>query len=443
MTSDVINVYNVVYFVLYAVEGIFFWRYCFSVFQSRDKRYEIAVTEIFYILMAGVIGEVPFEQSIFYFTVMNFLCIYILYKVKWHTALLHALLTAVAMLLGELLVFFATMQSVPEQILEAPLYNFLVNDILSRVLYLVFLYIRMRFVRNISEKKQSIDKASVFMLIVPVISISLIPVLVVVLVHAAPKPTFGLIVSLCMIFLTVLNLIVLCVCNYILKKKNEFISLQMQVQKEQDLTEYYKMLLEQNENQRILIHDMKKHLQSIQLLHEQGDASKALDYIELLVQSPALADSVRVSDNTLLNAIVNRYWKVCRENGIAFHTDIRKETVNFLSEQDLTALFGNLLDNAIEAVLTQKRLGQKELFMELNVECRNSGGFVMVSMENSCVAKPVSLENGRLLSTKKDQQRHGLGMKSIERVVNACHGKMQTYYNEEKNTFRIVILLKD
>ena len=214
------------------------------------------------------------------------------------------------------------MQFVPEQVQAEPLYQFLVNDMLAQVLYLIFLYILMLFWRNRSGM-------SLFMILVPLFSVSLIPVFVYVLVWAAPKPTFGLIVSLCMVFLTALNLIVLGVCKYILKKNTAFAALQMQVQKEQDLTAYYKMFLEQNENQRILIHDMKKHLQSIQMLYEQGDAAKMLDYISQLSQSPALADSVRVSDNTLLNAIVNRYRKECIENNIAFHTDIRKETVDF------------------------------------------------------------------------------------------------------------------
>ncbi len=285
------------------------------------------------------------------------------------------------------------------------------------------------------------------MILVPLFSVSLIPVFVYVLVWAAPKPTFGLIVSLCMVFLTALNLIVLGVCKYILKKNTAFAALQMQVQKEQDLTAYYKMFLEQNENQRILIHDMKKHLQSIQMLYEQGDAAKMLDYISQLSQSPALADSVRVSDNTLLNAIVNRYRKECIENNIAFHTDIRKETVDFLSEQDLTALFGNLLDNALEAALTaqkassQQTNGQNGLFIELNVEQKGDSAFTMITMVNSCTEKPALAGNGRLRSAKRDGQQHGLGMRSVERVVDTYKGKMQTSYDAQKNTFHTVIML--
>ena len=441
MIREMIHVYNIACFMIYAAKGVFFWKYCDTVFQSRDRKYEFTVTEILYLVMSGMVASVPLEQYILYFAVINFFCIYLLYGVKLHTAAFHALLTATALMLGEFLVFFSSMQFVPEQIQAAPLYQFLVNDMLTQVLYLIFLYILMLFWRKRSEM-------SLFMLLVPLFSVSMIPAFVYVLVWAAPKPTFGLVVSLCMVFLTALNLIVLGVCNYILKKNTAFAALQMQVQKEQDLTAYYKMFLEQNENQRILIHDMKKHLQSIQMLYEQGSSAKMIDYISELAQSPALADSVRVSDNTLLNAIVNRYRKSCIENNIAFHTDIRKETVDFLSEQDLTALFGNLLDNALEAALMaqkasiQQTTRQNGLFIELNVEQRNGGASTMITMVNSCTEKPALAENGQLRSAKRDGQQHGIGMRSVERVVHAYKGKMQTSYDEQRETFLTVIMLR-
>lgn len=50
--------------------------------------------------------------------------------------------------------------------------------------------------------------------------------------------------------------------------------MQLMLQKEADTAEYYEMLLSQYENQNILIHDLKKHLQSIELLNEKGKNEK-------------------------------------------------------------------------------------------------------------------------------------------------------------------------
>ena len=102
----------------------------------------------------------------------------------------------------------------------------------------------------------------------------------------------------------------------------------------------------------------------------------------------------------------------------------------------MTALFGNLLDNALEAVLLAQKASvpttdSKELFIELNVEHRDNSAFTIVTLVNSCMTKPVSTASGRLRSGKGDKQ-HGLGMSSVERVVHAYDGKMEIFYNEEK-----------
>ncbi|MDE6364725.1 MAG: GHKL domain-containing protein [Lachnospiraceae bacterium] len=433
-------IYTIVYFGLYIIEGLFFWKYCTVVLKSLDKLYEIAVTEIFYIALFFITGTENFEKNIFYFAFINFLSIYILYHVAWYVALLHTAITSAIMAIGELFVICATAQMVPFQINEISSNSLMLNDILSRLLYLIFLYIILSFARNIPDRRQENYKVFVLMLIVPVISISIVPLFVFIVTHAMLKPTFGLIISLSTVFLTILNLIVLGACGYILKRNNEFASLQMQIQKDQELTEYYKIFLEQNENRNIFIHDMKKHLQSIQLLYKQGNPEKVITYVDKILQSLIPEDNLCVSDRTLLNAIMSRYGSECRRRNIMFYTDIRKNAVGFMAESDLTALFCNLLDNALEAASLQKDVNP---FIELNVEYRNNGNYAVITMVNSCIESPCLSKTGQLLSTKKDRHRHGYGMRSIRKVISTYRGKIQMYYNQENNTFHTIIMLTD
>lgn len=416
--------YAAVYFVLYVIEGIFFWKYCTLVMQPADQRYALAVTEIFYIVLFFITSTGNFEKNIFHFALIHFLCIYILYHAAWYTALLHAALTTAVMALGELLAICATMQIFPANGSELSVGSLILNDILSRLLYLIFLYMVLRFARKNR-------RVSVWALAVPALSISMVPLLAYALTHAVLKPTFGLIVSLSIVFLTMLNFIMTGVWGYLLKRNDAFASLQ------QDLTAYYEKFLEQDENRNIFIHDINKHLQSIQLLYKQGSHEKALAYIGQLSQSLAPEENVCVSDRTLLNAIMSRYRNECRQKNILFDTDIRRNAVNFMEESDLTALFCNLLDNA----LASTSLITVNPFIELNAECR-SNGYTMITMVNSCAEPPRLSRTGQLLSTKNDTHRHGYGMRSIQRVVRAYEGKMQTYFNEENNTFHTIILLK-
>ena len=90
----------------------------------------------------------------------------------------------------------------------------------------------------------------------------------------------------------------------------------------------------------------------------------------------------------------------------------------------------------------QQTTRQNGLFIELNVEQRNGGASTMITMVNSCTEKPALAENGQLRSAKRDGQQHGIGMRSVERVVHAYKGKMQTSYDEQRETFLTVIMLR-
>ena len=90
------------------------------------------------------------------------------------------------------------------------------------------------------------------------------------------------------------------------------------------------MLLSQYDNQSILIHDIKKHLQSIDLLNDQHDHEKISVYIKQLLLSSDLKDAAKLCDNALLNAILGRYKKQCLSLHISFINDIRNGKVDFM-----------------------------------------------------------------------------------------------------------------
>ena len=125
--------------------------------------------------------------------------------------------------------------------------------------------------------------------------------------------------------------------------------MQLLLQKELNSTEYYEMLRLQNENQRILIHDIKRHLQSIDMLNNNKAYDKIGTYINQLMLSADLKEVARLCDHEMLNSILCRYMHQCNMRHITFHVDIRSGTTDFISDNDITSLFCNLLDNAMEA----------------------------------------------------------------------------------------------
>lgn len=216
-------------------------------------------------------------------------------------------------------------------------------------------------------------------------------------------------------------------------------NLELLLQKEKAYAKYYKMLLSQEENKNILIHDMKKHLQAIALLNEKGEREKISSYIRQLGNSTALNSRARVSDNDILSAIVNRCKQDCIQKGITMHTDIRCNSIGFMHENDLTSLFGNLLDNAFASASMQE-----DSFIELNVQRSENADITVITMINSCRKNPFSEKTGRLISNKSDSgHHHGFGMKSIERTIKRYNGEVQVYYDDKNFTFHTIIFLKD
>ncbi len=214
------------------------------------------------------------------------------------------------------------------------------------------------------------------------------------------------------------------------------LSRQLMLQKQQTEISYYKALEEQYDRQRVLIHDIRKHLGSIRGLAQAGGDTAVVQYVTELERSPALQKRVKICGNRLLDVILARYGEVCAEKGIRFSADIRDQSVDFLSQSDMTSLFGNLMENAVEAAE-----GAEGPYIELLCDLR-AGEALMVSLVNSCAAPPKSDGMGGFASTKQDIVHHGLGLKSIAQVVNKHDGTLRQYYDEGTALFHTVILIK-
>lgn len=71
--------------------------------------------------------------------------------------------------------------------------------------------------------------------------------------------------------------------TYIQEKNQEFLEMQLRLQKEYDNVKYFDALRKQDEKEKILIHDIRKHLMSIAELNERKETQKIASYVELSV----------------------------------------------------------------------------------------------------------------------------------------------------------------
>lgn len=429
----------IIYFMIYFFEAAILWKYCTVLFGSENRAKNFILIEMLYMAMYAVSLKANSGINTCLFIAVNFMCICFLYRNKWYAALYHSLVTTIAMSIGEFFVLCITMYSFPFYLHETPLYSLIPNVIFSKALYFMILNGMMHFEKSRTDRGTHFDKIFLLIMITPILSVFIVVLLIMAILSLRPDFKRMLVIWVCGALILLINLIFIGIHNYVLKKMDDITDLELLLQKEKTYAKYYKMLLSQEENKNILIHDMKKHLQAIALLNEKGEREKISSYIRQLNNSTVLNSCSRASDNDLLSAIVNRFRQDCIQKGIAMHTDIRSNCIGFMQENDLTSLFGNLLDNAFASASMQE-----DSFIELNVQRRENADITVITMINSCRKNPISEKTGCLIPKKSDSEHHhGFGMKSIERTVKRYHGEVQVYYDEENLTFHTVIFLKD
>lgn len=183
------------------------------------------------------------------------------------------------------------------------------------------------------------------------------------------------------------------------------------------------------QNVRTVQHDMKHHLSVIQAQLESGNVEESKEYLaDLLPEIESMGRVIR-SDNKTIDYIINSKLGALKGTQIVISGLIAD--FSDIEDRDLACLFGNVLDNAIEAISS---LEEKRIEIIFSVE--NSSR--MIIFKNT-VGTSVLKTNPNLNSTKKDGASHGYGHKIVEKIVKDYGGMID--YFEEGDMFGVQILL--
>lgn len=160
---------------------------------------------------------------------------------------------------------------------------------------------------------------------------------------------------------------------------------------------------------------MKNRLGTLYDAAGEGDSSMMMAALEEMLDDIRLAEDIIYSANPALNSILKIKVAKAKGNGI----DIRVHA--FIPQKvsveigDMGVLYGNLLDNAIEACCFVK---QEERFIEFETKYQEGNLFVLI--KNSKTGK----ENKKMATTKKDKRKHGRGVRAVQRVAEKYGGNL-------------------
>ena len=183
---------------------------------------------------------------------------------------------------------------------------------------------------------------------------------------------------------------------------------------------------------RIVRHDLKNHMFSIRSLIEKDDREEALDYISSIMEDIGSRQDHAASGNTIIDSIINFKFQGVEHSRIKTMVDLSIPEELVIPSFDLTIILGNLLDNAIEAVLQVK----ENRFVDIKI--KYDKGRLLIKVDNPFCGE-ITGENRKVLTSKGNKGEHGLGLVSVKKVIQKYKGTIDLDYSG--NIFSISIIM--
>mgnify|MGYP001074851751 CR=1 FL=1 len=223
------------------------------------------------------------------------------------------------------------------------------------------------------------------------------------------------------------------------EKQVRMVHPEFRLQKEKDDLE---RIVDQQKHQYEITRDMieriNEHCHDIK--HQIHSVSSSMDNELLKEYLGTLADHVMVYDmairteNKALDTVLMEKGLLCREKQIQWICMADGSKMSFIKPCDIYAVFGNLIDNAIEATENLEDMEKRVI----NVRVTTHESLMMIEVEN-LYEGDLHFEGNLPVTTKENRERHGYGMRSVEYIVGTYGGTFTM--QAEDSVFRTRILI--
>lgn len=184
----------------------------------------------------------------------------------------------------------------------------------------------------------------------------------------------------------------------------------------------------------IKCHDIKYQIAS---LAAQG-RPLGPDAVYDLEKAISIYDTRIETHNQLLDVLLTEKSLYCEQNGIQLSCMVDGEKLAFLENSDLYCLFGNVIDNALEAVAAVPQ--RERRIINLVVKAR---GCMLLIQQDNYFDGTLTFQNGLPLTTKADTSCHGFGLRSIQMIVHKYDGELTAHVDGDVFHLNILFSLSD
>lgn len=222
-------------------------------------------------------------------------------------------------------------------------------------------------------------------------------------------------------------------CSYVIGMNRLYLEQQKSGQYHAQVAAY-KMLEEQYEQAERLRHDMKNHLIALSGLLEDREWEKMRAYLQKMGNSGSLETDGDATGNKVVDALLYRKRKIAEEKHILWKCDVQMSGLGGIDEFDLCVLFGNILDNAVEAC---ERLGNgRERFID--IQARIIKRYFLLEVKNSA-----DVEANEKRRAAGGEYMHGIGTLNIQDMVQRYHGVVDRKAGEGVYVISVLLPLEN
>ena len=180
------------------------------------------------------------------------------------------------------------------------------------------------------------------------------------------------------------------------------------------------------------LHDLKHTWFYLKKCLEEKEYGDAMKCVHKHLEEVKLQERHTWTGISELDLILDYKYQQMKKYGIQFSSDIELYTLP-TSGEDFMIIWGNLLDNAIEAA---RKCEAKERKIHLCI--KNVNEMFMLRIRNTCREKQTKAEKW-FVTTKKDPIYHGWGIENVKQIVDSAGGNIS--FSCEGNWFEVNILI--
>ncbi len=304
--------------------------------------------------------------------------------------------------------------------------------LLSQLSTMTICYIIVLAWKNLRRNRDEVEIPFIYWLAIILIPTSILFITAVFNLVVSESQAWLVVVSVTMMI--GFNILVFCIFERLQEYYQDKLDKEILARQNNDYVKKLNAIMESNERIRMIRHNSIEHIDALEGLIKEHDNDEALNYLTRIKKELSVGEAANIrTGNVIVDSVSNALADRIQKSGIKIERKGSIPDKLRIEPFDLCVIFGNLLDNAIEAV---EQLEPERRIIE--IQFKYQGGALYLLFANPCDSNMDFDEN--MQTTKPERENHGLGLKSVRRSVARYPGSLSRFYIKD-NWFYADILL--